>query len=178
MENLTLKGKWWLPQYPERRISGELNYSRNGGVELSLDGLIAPPNETFSSENIELIYGEAYGNKTVTLIDCSAMLVQFASGGLSTSNYFANQMFIGGFHLKNTEPNFKASSTSFYNLTNWIRAEWFYHDKIKDEIKIRDGIQIELMKTDEIELKLVEVHSKTFSFSDIHIFNNTIISVR
>jgi ApeA N-terminal domain 1 len=137
MEPLILKGKWWLPHDPSRRIAGTLNYTLNGGAELELDGLIAPPGQTL--DQFDIIHGEAYGNNTVTLLDCFATNVTFVSGGLSSSNYFAHKVFIGGPQLQEKEPNFLISDSTFHNILEWMKEDWYFLDKINAKIELKDS---------------------------------------
>lgn len=55
------RGEWWLPEFPERKVSGRLSISGEGRISLKLESALRDRWETASMD--------ADGNKSVTLSD-------------------------------------------------------------------------------------------------------------
>lgn len=66
MDSKKYSGLWWLPEKPERKISGTLSYERGKGSILSLDGAFLEDTE---GEYHEIILGDDRGN-IITLVSC------------------------------------------------------------------------------------------------------------
>ena len=114
-----------------------------------------------NNDNYAIILGKTSTGKNITLYKCFEKSIKFSMNGFYTTVVTANTIFQGA-HFKNKEDiTFKEISCRFFNLDEWA---W------------RDGIDIEELPNDEINIKYkhppkksvdineeysVEIHSRT-----------------
>ncbi|MEA2528146.1 MAG: hypothetical protein QOF73_5373, partial [Thermomicrobiales bacterium] len=68
MEEFAHRGSWWLPERPDRRLTGTLTYTFDEGLNLDLDGLLSDT-QIFGGPTFPVVHGIA-DRRSVTLGNC------------------------------------------------------------------------------------------------------------
>jgi len=133
MQNLKIKGEWWLPEKPDKRISGILTMKPEEYPLLELHGsfeengsFTKPSEEGFKKINI--ICGDSLNGKEITLHGCHTSRtdsnVNVESGKSYTiTRMMVEEVFLG--HHFSEEPKFKELTIEFPYLSNWINKRTF-----------------------------------------------------
>jgi len=125
IEEFEYKGIWWLPDKPERQISGTLRFTPAEGANLELIGSfrsIEDINKIFAPG---IILGESSNGKSITLNECTETDVSISFPGFQTSSFYANKIFVGGHFQKEEDIRFKKLSIRFSNLDEWVNISGF-----------------------------------------------------
>ncbi|MCU4753475.1 hypothetical protein OB919_16035 [Halobacteria archaeon AArc-curdl1] len=132
MDELELKGEWWLKEMaedsddiiPDDAVAGTLSFSPETGGNLELIGGFYHPFELFKDDDEDTngpvtIHGVSTDGEYVSLLDC-----MYTNGGANskditfrTETYEIGQIIRGGFVDKNTR--YWKCSFSFDNLDKW-----------------------------------------------------------
>ncbi|MEQ9437483.1 MAG: hypothetical protein RIG62_00500 [Cyclobacteriaceae bacterium] len=122
MEDITYKGKWYLPGYEEKKIAGTLTFSNEEGAELTLDGSLAYQGSA-DFLRPDFILGDTYKGKRITLYQCN----QFHRG--SSISKFSAIFVLEGDHFTDADQlEFNKSASSFFNLNKWLGIHGFSRD--------------------------------------------------
>lgn len=131
MQNLEIKGEWWLPEKPEKKISGILTMKPEEYPALELHGsfeenIIKSSDEDFKKINI--ICGNSLNGKEITLQGCYTSNinnnVNVESGKkYTTARIMIERIFLG--HHFSEEPKFKELIVEFPYLSNWMNKRTF-----------------------------------------------------
>ena len=120
MDSKKYGGLWWLPENPERKISGTLSYEYGKGSILSLDGVFLEDTE---DEYHEIILGDDRG-KLITLVSCfrtNFQIQQFEDSRQFKHSEFHVSLFCIGFHFaKRKELKFKSMTVRYSHLRKWL----------------------------------------------------------
>lgn len=116
------KGFWWLPDSPDRRMSGVLKFNPGNGLTLSLS---FPSGEAFSCPPSlwKVLFGEADGQK-LTLFDCFPNppspkdLVGYQCGNAPQLQVKVEKVLVNA-HCK-TNASFHSVEFSFVGLSKWV----------------------------------------------------------
>ncbi len=108
---MEIRGKWFLPSKPRRKISGVLTYTPSDGTSLELDDfLLAGIEEALSILEPEVILGISNSGEHVTLYKC----------GGTGSSFRVYQFFIGA-HFKRPERiKFQYLTLEYLHLHEWV----------------------------------------------------------
>ncbi|WP_433247639.1 HEPN domain-containing protein [Actinomadura nitritigenes] len=110
-------GTFWLPNDPTDHLSGRLQYSPTGKIDLSLVGKFQNTNTETRDHN--RIVGLA-GKSQITLEDCFSRGVQHNSPGIVESRFRANRMFIGHTFGEDDELAFQTVRIQLSHLDEWV----------------------------------------------------------
>jgi len=109
------KGVFWLPESDGHKLSGELRFDQNNGINLALHGVL------LHTESPRLIYGILEG-KACTLFKSyqKSTLAHYGSGGTQQlSEYSANYVFLGAHFDPETETH-PVMLVSFNHFDEWL----------------------------------------------------------
>lgn len=142
-DTLNYRGIWWLPENPEREVSGDLSYEPNIGVNLDLMGSFLDENAVFDAfgktpKNIDVINGTTVDGKHCTLID------SFGTSSFN-SNFpgyvrqtYKSKILILGYHFESIqELSFSSYEVSFEYLEEWIGKNPFKANFVTGNDKIK-----------------------------------------
>ena len=130
-EDRTYHGNWWLPDYPQDRVSGVLYLRKTGGIKLHLIGIfLSDCNEEIGFEfaNHDIIVGEIVpGHGMVTLISCgeqerkSPYLSNTSEG---TTQKFNVENLLMGYHIP-TLDNLRFTQFEFSTtyMVDWVNSK-------------------------------------------------------
>jgi hypothetical protein len=150
-ENLNLKGIWFLPNNPDKGITGLLEYSPDKGAKLQLMGVFEDTHH--SQHEPEFINGISADGNQITLYKCYRFGRGFNSNSFETSSYDALFMFIGTFFWDKKELKFQKISFVFEDFDKWVNA--FGFKKIHSNEESRE-ITIEYQRPDDILFNISE----------------------
>lgn len=130
MEEFELEGVWWLPETPEDRVPGTLEFSPVSGASLDLlDSLKDPGNHfaAFERELLEpgLILGLTSKGKPVTLWGCSERRKNVNLAGFTRTSFHADVALVGA-HLGDAkDTRFTKVSAEYRHLDEWAGLSGF-----------------------------------------------------
>lgn len=139
IKNLEYKGRWWLPDKPEKQVSGTLKFTPNEGAILDLIGSFRDAENNKMSEP-EIILGISSDGKNVTLHKCFEIQSDVSFPGLSTSSFYANEVFVGTHFQKSEDIKFRKLSIRYSYLDEWVNISGFdirYPDEKEVVIKYK-----------------------------------------
>ena len=121
----TYRGVWWLPESPERRVSGVLAIARDGEAVLelieSIGGESLPGKK---ARRFPIILGVTTDSKEITLHDCLEIKGSFGSH-LSASSVLATRSFVGVHFQKSDDITFRSISVRYSYLDEWVGISGF-----------------------------------------------------
>ena len=129
IEEVELKGEWWLPKSPEEKVRGVLKLSQEDGLKLSLDGIFNDI-EKIPPEWFNLVLGNTTRGK-VTFCN-PTMWSKSYYRGLMTSEFTAEWAFIGHHFNSIEEIKFKELDISYAYLRQWLNRKPFEISKSSD----------------------------------------------
>lgn len=118
--NKKYKGKWWLPQDPQRKIKGTMRFDPLSGATLKLKGVLA------TSDNYPLlILGDIKGQR-VTLYKCQVGFAQASEPSMSA--IYANTVFLDIHFLEPDAIKFRNLELKYSYLDVWAFKKPFQYD--------------------------------------------------
>jgi ApeA-like protein len=121
-EDFQLKGEWWLPQEPERKVSGTLTVKHGDSLMLELIG--RPSDSSLFSEhrdfNPEIILGTSREGVPCTLLKTMKISSGRSFGGPLNPMYSPQFLFLFQHFETTSEMNFQEASLSYTHLEEWI----------------------------------------------------------
>jgi len=148
IEELEIKGLWWLPENPNFRLPGTLTFSPYKGFSLELQG-------SFSERNIffrpDIILGFSNLGKEITLYNCFVRKYRFNLAGIPETVFSANFGFIGAHFAQLSDIKFKRISVKYNYLDEWLNINGFNITFKSEEISVE--IKYKLPSPIEINLK-------------------------
>jgi hypothetical protein len=127
IEKFEYKGVWWLPDNPEKHISGTLMFVPGEGAVLDLMSSFVEIKSTNSSFEPEIILGTSSNGKSITLHKCVETKRLDSSLGFPTSSFYANIVFIGWHSAKPKELKFKSFFVNYPYFEEWSKIGVFSH---------------------------------------------------
>lgn len=113
-EDFEIKGTWWLPDKPNKRIPGVLRFSNENGIALELHGSLRSNHRT-DILVAGLIHGDTYQGKAVSIYDC----FEIRNDG-NSSVMVGNHIFIGKHFDSSDEMKFSMAQVSYEHLEEWL----------------------------------------------------------
>lgn len=160
MGEFEYKGIWWLPNEPEKQISGILRFKPNEGATLDLI-------EDFGNEIVEpeVILGVSSDGKNITLYKCFKTKSSFSIPGFQTSLFYATFVFIGAHFRRPEDIKFKSISVHYSHLDEWVNISGFdiQRDSDKEEILIKYRRPKSIQTKIDDGLKILMVFKPTWS---------------
>ena len=130
------KGIWWLPDNPEKRISGTLRFTPNEGAILDLIGSFKDIKNINKTLEPEIVLGISSNGKNITLYKCIEKKLSISSPGFQTSLFYANFVFIGVHFQKSEDIRFKSISVHCLHLDEWVNISGFDIKPLGEEKEI------------------------------------------
>lgn len=124
-EKRIYKGRWFLPQTPDNKVSGELSISCNKEATLELDGQLIKDIKWDTIFDPTIINGLTNDGKEITLYKCYLTHSSQKSAGYLNYTFSVETVFIG-VHFRNENTIlFKGISVIFTNLDDWVNRRDF-----------------------------------------------------
>jgi hypothetical protein len=116
----SMKGVWWLPQAPLRKLFGTLSCTNAGELKLEVGG------ELLANElgvGTHIIHGQLLDSKSVTLTGCFLTGRDGSLfGGLVIQSILASRGFFGAHLMTEGDFSFSAAHLSFSGLSGWAAS--------------------------------------------------------
>ncbi len=153
MEEFEYKGRWWLPENPENKISGNLSFHPINGINLELIGSFKRYADLFRITPIDLILGTTSNGKDITLYNCVDRTSSFSSQGFLSTSFIADYVFIGHHFEKEKDIIFNNLSINYSYLEEWTGISCFEPIIESDESGVRLR-EIKCCLPNDIEVKV------------------------
>lgn len=186
MEEMIVKGYWWIPSKPEESIAGVLTYNGKDRSTLELFGCFTSFNSQhyrkFDPDACELILGVTQRGEKYSLLNN-------IRSSFSTSAYeictFTTNIILEGIHVSDMKQKcFSGEILSFEHLRNWYREDMIqvqdtddsqiYTCKLNDiqngrSVKLRDGKEVVFIPT----------YRNTYTqwYNEVHLYQSTQIAL-
>jgi hypothetical protein len=153
-KSLNIKGQWWLPNNPENKVFGTLEYSESGSSKLELFGGLELTTEPI------LIVGESSNGDKYSLNDCHVNNFQTGTSGFSTVVYSVSEIFENAHFDSPEEIAFQAISIQYTNTTEWSRLsalkieQEFFEAKFSLDFDLPEPKTVEFETGSELSLEL------------------------
>ncbi|MFC1997578.1 HEPN domain-containing protein [Chloroflexota bacterium] len=127
-----MKGIWWLPDNPEKKLTGTLSFSQDDGLHLEIIGVFG---EKFIIENEHnpIIYGVSQPGKPVTLYKCFITHKTSPITGLGKSVYRVHFAFEGVHFEREEDIKFHQLCGSYTDLDAWVNIYGFEINQEEDD---------------------------------------------
>lgn len=130
MEDFEFEGIWWLPETPDAKVPGTLEFSPDSGVSLDLLDSLKKPGDHFAAfqremVESELILGFSSEGRPATLWGCWEKRKRVNLAGFTKTSFHADFALVGA-HLGVAEDaRFKKMSAEYRHLDEWAGISGF-----------------------------------------------------
>jgi len=129
MEEFEYVGKWWLPEKPDKKVSGKLMFHPAEGFKLELVGL-REEFQDFDKQLQPIILGVTLDDKikSITLYNCSndgAKTITRENCELLSLLFYTDVAFIGAHFQKPEDIKFKILYVDYLYLDEWVNISGF-----------------------------------------------------
>jgi len=165
MEEFEYKGKWWLPEKPEKEITGILKFHPTEGAELELlDSFETSKRRAMISNPYTeqaVILGITSNGKIITLYRCYRYKIQPSMAGPQMSSFKADFVFEGHHFERAEDIMFDSISVNYSHLEDWAEIPWFHPKRESNSESHLTKLKVDYSFPQKVEVKLDSV---TISF--------------
>ncbi|MCO1616774.1 hypothetical protein M8C11_18840 [Micromonospora sp. CPM1] len=155
MRELTARGNFWLPETPDRKVGGVLEFHPGEGGKLSLIGELSEPwSSRAESRTSGRIVGQS-GSKYLTLDNCFQTYHQMGSG-LGLEEFRVGKIFHGALYAKDEETVFDRLSVDLRYLFEWIGWSGLQEEHGQDESTSLPKSTISVTKLEPLKAQLAD----------------------
>lgn len=121
------KGIWWLPDNPEKKVTGYLTFNLEDGLQLEVIGDFAEHDKPSLARlnDYDIILGLASDGKTITLTNCMATSAKSALFSFPVLAFRAEIAFVGAHFQSGNEMLFKSVFIDYSYLNEWLSTSGF-----------------------------------------------------
>jgi len=133
-ENVSHSGVWWVPQEPDKKVSGILNFKPAERITLNLIGSLAEI-EYFGNKmnEIPIILGITDTSKNITLYKNYGIESSISSVGIISSTYEVEYVLLGKHFDSADSIKFSEIHVNYTNLEEWMDIHPFRRDLGKEK---------------------------------------------
>ncbi len=120
-----LKGKWWLPEQPDDKVSGILTYIPGDTITLELIGNFRDSAQDafslmFHNDRVPVIFGQVSDGSDISLFDCGCYIHRSYKADFPITKYQSRTIAIG-IHIANiNEKRFFKAIVRIPELSYWL----------------------------------------------------------
>jgi len=140
------EGYWWLPESPEKKIPGKLEFNDQNGGTLLLMGSIREINSTSPHSNEKLIIGIGTNGTKYTLENCSQFSSTYLTSGISKISYNISVIYQNFSFTKPDDIVFYKMSIQFSNLKDWVMRDQFKITHVQEEGESPQSEEIKIIR--------------------------------
>jgi hypothetical protein len=131
-EDFELKGHWWLPEKPDRKVSGTLNYKSGEDTNLELLGSLREPGDRRQEQdfNPRFILGLSTNGRPCTLYQ---NYETSSSWNVSRQRLVVDYLFFEGHFSAATDMQFSSAYVTYSYLEEWLGKLPFKDELLKDD---------------------------------------------
>jgi hypothetical protein len=163
IDELELKGQWWLPEKPGDKVTGTLRFNQEEGLILELIGTLdeLKSGPVSARWDADIILGWPTKGNPVTLYRCSQKAKTFNAPGMITQIIRADFMFWGSHFNGPDKLKFRSATVRFSHFDEWLGISGFEVSYIPSEKRT----QIEYRRPDPVELFTFEAYKARIQFT-------------
>lgn len=186
MNSFESTGVWWLPDKPDKKISGTLKFDPVDGASLGLIGSFKEALNLGNMQELDVILGVTANSKLVTLYGCVESNTHFGVPGFTSSSFYVGMVFVGYHFGKGEDIVFDSLSVSYSYLEDWTRITGFRPGLKFDKKNGLDKYELTYSYPDKVEIKLDGFDlSFDYSFREggdrlkkVEVFHDTFLKVQ
>lgn len=125
IEKFEYEGEWWLPEQPEQKIKGTLNFTPYEGASLHLIGSKQDVERIWKMGELKIIQGFSADGKKITLHNCLLKESTVHYPGMVECSFYASYVFVGKHFQKAEDIKFKSLWIRFLHLDDWVNISGF-----------------------------------------------------
>lgn len=128
MDELTVRGMWWLPSDPESTVAGTLTFTPTDGPVLELLGSLSDKNDRNFGASFEpqFVNGMSTDGKPITLYGCAETRRSYNTGsGFHTTRLIASVLLMGHHFIDESELSFRRFAVEYDQFSNWAWVSGF-----------------------------------------------------
>lgn len=154
-DEIKLKGVWYIPSRPEVKIAGDLHYSSETGVELTVYGDL---NDGVDDLSFSIINGQTSDGKSATLYKCRQFQRGFSTNGEYTTEYDVTFLLIGEIFETAEELKFDRLNCRYKDFSNWLgdfgfKKIEFDHSSLEVFMEYQQPSNYKFKLTDDLEMQ-------------------------
>lgn len=135
LEEFEIKGHWWVPERPNKRVPGILFY-RSGDIRLELMGSLTPlvPNMPVGTTDVSVVHGTSEYGEACTLLDSVEVPLSIALPALGDSDVnsevLPNQLFVGDYIAYFDKLRLSAMFAELTHFEDWLGLQPFGEEHV------------------------------------------------
>jgi len=141
IEEFEHTGFWYLPEKPEKRVSGTLRFTPATGAVLDLIGYFEDERPPTSPLAPEIILGQSSDGREVTLRGCRELDRWLGSTPVQTSRFVAEMVLTGAHFAKVGLMKFRSLCVRYAHLDEWAGLRGFSFE-YPGQPPLSDGIVV------------------------------------
>jgi hypothetical protein len=145
-----IEGQWWLPETPDRRVYGTLQYSQANGIIIDVMDRLREPNlspgvKTSDSlfNRFKIVLGQSDTLEPCTLLDSFETSGSLSPLGAGRARLRAHRLYIGAHFKTEDEIQFAQQRLEFAHVEDWVGMSPFrieeYFEPRKTVVEIQHG---------------------------------------
>lgn len=125
MEEFEYHGIWWLPEQPDRKVSGTLRFYPVDNTSLDLVGSFKDVTELNVFQQPNIILGLTSDGKKVTLYECYESKSSLSMPGFLKTSFIVSVVFLGHHFERKENIVFDSLSLNYSHLDEWVGISGF-----------------------------------------------------
>lgn len=125
MEEFEHHGIWWLPEQPDKKVSGTLKFHPVGDTSLELIGSFKDVTELNVFQQPNIILGLTSDGKKVTLYECYESKSSLSMPGFLKTSFIVSVVFLGHHFERKENIVFDSLSLNYSHLDEWVGISGF-----------------------------------------------------
>jgi len=154
MDNFEYSGIWWLPEKPDKQVSGTLKFYSGENTSLQLIGAFKDITEINVVKNHDIILGLTSEGKKITLFKCFEHQSVIHVPGFISTSFFVSVVFEGHQFNKTEDIVFDSVLLHYNNLNEWAGIYGFQHQPNKNTEGPHPLAEMSYLKPQKVEVKL------------------------
>lgn len=158
-----IEGQWWLPETPDRRVYGTLQYSQANGITIDVMDRLREPDLTpgvKTSDSLlnkfEIVLGQSDTLEPCTVLDSFETSGSLSPFGAGRSRLRAHRLYIGAHFTTEDEIQFSRQRLEFAYMEEWVSMSPF---RIEQHFEPRRKTVVEFQHEPK-EIGRVRIHNK------------------
>jgi hypothetical protein len=171
---------WWLPNMPDKQISGTLQYDHKDSILLDLIGSFRDI-QSFGSNELstpEVILGISDNGVLCTLVNIHESNWQFNIPGIPKSTYKARFLVLGEHFDSFHGIKFSSFSVNYTNLENWLSAKPFSYPFLPEKMTSGDSYDISFTLPEEFKVFVKSLNTEIKSVYELRQRGNFITEAK
>lgn len=165
-EDFEHKGHWWLPEHPDRRVSGTLTYKSGEDIALELLGSLREPDDRREEQdfNPRFILGINSEGRPCTLFQTYEIGGGWSSTGVRSQSLLVDYLLFEGHFSAISEMQFSSAYVTYTYLEEWLGRLPFKSELLKDGDEHSWNWKATFMTPPSFQANVPSLHAKISEF--------------